>query len=427
MPLHLYRRHRRECEGGHPEESRSGELEERRKGWKRCSCPIFASGTLNRKFRRQTTGCWQWEDARATAQQWDTRGGWDTPAAAGAVEAVVTSAETSRITVEHAVKGFTAEFGRYAAANTRRTYGFLLKRLEDFSQSHGYVMIDQWRPGDVREFRASWDVSAQTAAKMMSTVRTFFEFCLANEWIQRNPAKLVRNQRARDAGDRRNDQKLPFSDEELQRMYEACATRYGKQEIKWSRTIHHHRVEGEYARYNTKWTGEDLADFIAVSVHTGLRISDVATFCIDRMNTSGEIRIRTTKAGTHVHTWVPKWLQQRIRERAERIGPYIFGEHRTKDLNVITDVWRRKLKNLWKLCGSWKDKPTPHRFRHTFARVLLQRGVTIQDVADLLGNSEAICRRYYAAWIPERQQRLTRILQDAFDDRPRPKLVEMPS
>jgi hypothetical protein len=53
-----------------------------------------------------------------------------------------------------------------------------------------------------------------------------------------------------------------------------------------------------------KWTGQDIADFISVSVYTGLRISDVSTFHIDRMQPTGEIHIRTTKAGTHVYTWV---------------------------------------------------------------------------------------------------------------------------
>ena len=65
----------------------------------------------------------------------------------------------------------------------------------------------------------------------MSTVKAFFEFCLSTEWITRNPARLVKNPRGRDAADRRNEQKLPFTDLELQRMYEACATKYGKQEV----------------------------------------------------------------------------------------------------------------------------------------------------------------------------------------------------
>jgi len=145
------------------------------------------------------------------------------------------------------------------------------------------------------------------------------------------------------------------------------------------------------------------------------------------MQTTGEIRLRTTKAGTHVYTWVPQWLQDRIRARATVHGEFIFGAHETKDLDVITDLWRRKLNKVWDLCGPWKVKPTPHRFRHTFARILLQKpGVTVRDVAELLGNTEDMIRKHYGAWVPERQERLTRILREAFDDKPKPKLVPLP-
>jgi integrase len=175
-----------------------------------------------------------------------------------------------------------------------------------------------------------------------------------------------------------------------------------------------------------KWTGDDVADFISLSIYTGLRISDVALFNIDRLSKTGEIRLGTTKAGTHVNTWIPKWLQERIRDRAKIHGDFIFGSHTTKDLDVITEGWRRKLQAVWRLCGKWKVEPTPHRFRHTFARILLQKpGVTVRDVAELLGNTEAIVIKHYSAWIPERQDRLTRILKEAFDDKPRPQLVSI--
>jgi hypothetical protein len=70
-----------------------------------------------------------------------------------------------------------------------------------------------------------------------------------------------------------------------------------------------------------------------------LRISDVALFHKSRLLPTGEIRIRTTKAGTHVYTWVPEWLQERIRQRAETIGPHIFGKHTTTALDVIIDFY----------------------------------------------------------------------------------------
>ncbi len=143
--------------------------------------------------------------------------------------------------------------------------------------------------------------------KNLSVIKGFFEFALSNEWIVRNPARLVRNRRVR-AGD-----------------------------------------------------------------------DDVSTFHISRLLDTGECHIRTTKNGNKVYTWVPIWLQERIRARVDRFGPFIFGEHTTKNLDVITDVWRRELVRLWELCGPWTEKPTPHRFRHTFARILLQRpNVTVR-------------------------------------------------
>jgi integrase len=405
MALKLYRRHRKECEGAHPEDARTGEFEEGRRGWKKCACLIHVSGTLGGKFNRKQTGKSDWDEAKAVVALWETAGSWDGEAIVP--EPLPETAQPHRVTIERAVKAFLDELQETAAFATHKKYRLLLTKLIEFSEKRGYVMIDQWEPTDVREFRTSWAINPQTGARRMSMLKPFFEYCVANEWITRNPARAVKNPRGRDAAEKRAEQKLPFTDDELKRMYDACP-KYG--------TTPKHR-----------WTGDDLADFISLSIYTGLRISDVALFHIDRMTPSGEIRVRTTKAGTHVYTWVPQWLQDRIRAREKVHGPYIFGEHTTKDLDVITDLWRRKLNKVWDMCGPWKANPTPHRFRHTFARILLQKpGVTVRDVAELLGNTEDMIRKYYGAWVPERQERLTRILREAFDDKPKPKLVALP-
>jgi hypothetical protein len=226
MALKLYRRHRKECEGGHPEDSRSGEFEEARRGWKRCSCIIHASGTIGDKFNRKQTG------------------------------------KSSSACTRHA----------------RR-----------------------------------------------STLRPRF------------------------AG------------------RASCITAWHKARLP---------IIGTSGR----------------AFHT------------DRLIASGECHVRTTKTGRKVYTWIPEWLQERIREREQKHKPLIFGTHLTRDMNVITDVWRRKLNRLWSLCGPWKEKPTPHRFRHTFARILLQKpGVTVREVAELLGDTEEMIRKHYGAWVPDPQ------------------------
>ncbi len=52
MPVALYRRHRRECKSQLPHNLRTSEYDERKKELKRCECPIFASGTLGERFKR---------------------------------------------------------------------------------------------------------------------------------------------------------------------------------------------------------------------------------------------------------------------------------------------------------------------------------------------------------------------------------------
>ncbi len=413
MALNLYRRHYRKpgkCLGGHPPDSRSYEPEELRRKRKKCLCPIYADGTLGGSFKRRNTDKLTWDEARAAAARWEGLGYWGQPTPPPPQHESVLmefnpSAET--VTLRRAISAFLREHAESSAPNTLKKYTLIMKKLMTYAESQGYVLIEQLRPIDVREFRHSWNVSPLTASKNMGVVKAFFEFALSNEWVDRNPARLVKPPRSRSENGARHSQRLPFSDDELERMFQACRSRYAKD-----------------ARWRYSWTGQDLEDFISVSVYTGLRISDVCTFHIDRLLPSGECHVRTAKNGRRVFTWLPPWLQSRVRTRAEQHGPLIFGTHTTDDTNVVTDVWRRKLKRLWALCGPWKEKPTPHRFRHTFARILLERSnVTVRDVAELLGDTEDVVRRHYAAWVPERQERLTTVLREAFSDKPKPKVI----
>jgi integrase len=170
------------------------------------------------------------------------------------------------------------------------------------------------------------------------------------------------------------------------------------------------------------YSGEDLKDFIWLMTYTGLRISDAALFNMNRLK-GNEVFLRAKKNGGEVFAFIPDWLRNRFNERAKHFGsrPFVVGQ--SDRLETVTDMWRRKIGKVFELAGRFDEAPTPHRFRHTFARILLQRGVPVADVADLLGDDEKTVREHYSRWVPERQARLTKILKDAFDDKPKPKLV----
>jgi hypothetical protein len=88
----------------------------------------------------------------------------------------------AKITIERAVNAFLAAYSESSALGTQRMNRYFMNRFRSFSEDRGYVLLDQWGPIDVREFRASLAVAA----------RAFFEFALDNEWIARNPTKLIK-------------------------------------------------------------------------------------------------------------------------------------------------------------------------------------------------------------------------------------------
>jgi integrase len=225
---------------------------------------------------------------------------------------VVVDHAPARTTIARAIASFLTEHSESSALNTQKKYRHLLRKIQEHSDTKGYVLVEQWGPIDVREFRASWAVSPLTASKKMTVVRSFFEFALVNEWIMRNPDRLVKEKRGRE--DLARKERLPFTDDDLKRMFEACENQYGMVPIRWSRNSHQRPAgPGETVNYRYSHTGQDLADFISVSVYTGLRISDVCTFHIERLLPTGECWVRAMKSGRKVYTWIPEWLQERVR------------------------------------------------------------------------------------------------------------------
>ena len=407
MTLTLYRRHRTKCEGGHDEDARSGQFEEGRRGWKKCACLIHVSGSLGGKFRRRDTGRSDWAQARALVASWEAAQSWD--GQAPAEPAPAPAVPDGPITIADAIAAFlTIREGSKIAPSTLRKYRTFAKQLRAFADGKGYVMLDQFTPADIDVFYANWKLGARAKGKALGVLRSFWRFCMNREWLAKNP---VTSDLKPPLGANRVANKVPFTDDELQRIMDAC-DKLGT--IEWNN-----------GKNTGAWTGKDVKDFIWLLVYTGLRISDVGLFRMDRLH-GNEVFLRAKKNGGDVFTWLPDWLAQRLTQRAKTHGPRPFLTGESDRLETVTDLWRRRINKVFELAGRFEDTPTPHRFRHTFARILLQRGVPVADVADLLGDDEDTVREHYARWVPERQARLTNILRDAFNDKPRPNIIEMP-
>jgi integrase len=410
MALALYRRHRRDCKAGHPEQLHSSEHDERKKGWKRCECPITASGTLAGRFRRHSTGRWEWDAAKAVLDELEKAGSWANaaPAMASATKQLLPSAAsdrvTPRITILEAMEAFLAKCkNRSIRPATFAKYQTFTNQLKAYAEYRGYLCVDQLTVADMDRFYASWKDGIRAKAKKLDRLKAFLKFCLKREWI----AKDISSDLEAPQGSSITLPKAPFTDEELMRIYDACDV-LGP-------------APGPPRR---NWGGEDAKDFVFLSVYTGLRISDVATFDITKRLKGNDVFLRMHKTRRPLFTWIPSWLVERLKARQEKYGPLIFRCGVSLTMKQLTDIWRNaRLKKVFELAGPWGERPHPHRLRHTFVRILLEKGVPVADVAELVGDTEAIVRRHYAAWIQGRQDRLSKILQEAFEDKPKPKLT----
>lgn len=407
MGLALYRRHRRGCKGHHPEECRTSEYDERKKGWSRCECPIFVSGTLDGTFKRQNTGQWEWNGARVVAIHYETAGSWSGPKPLPQ-PAAQSGDSQQRITITEATEAFLTKCqNRGIAQPTLAKYKTFIKQLRAYCDEHGYTNLDQLTVSDMDRFYASWEDGKRAKAKKLERLKAFVRFCCKREWMARNIADDLEAPE----GSSIAASKTPFTDEELQRIYEACDKHGGP------------KPAGPGYR---PWSGEDVKDFTLLSVYTGLRISDVATFNAAKRLRGNNVFLRMHKTQKELWTWIPDWLVHRLRERQRANGPLIFRIGHSTVMRTVAELWRVRLAKVFKLAGPFEEPATPHRFRHTFVRILLEKGIPAADVAELIGDTEAILRKHYSKWMPERQARLTRILQEAFADKPKPKIVAMP-
>ena len=85
----------------------------------------------------------------------------------------------------------------------------------------------------------------------------------------------------------------------------------------------------------------------------------------------------------------------------------IFGRRRARE--ELRCRLERSLAKLLKLAGV---KGSAHKFRHTFATELLQKGVSTEIVAKLLSHENIrITQKHYSHWIAERQAELEAAVQ----------------
>jgi integrase len=321
-----------------------------------------------------------------------------------------------RVGLEDAIASFIA-FKARRSPDVQRKARLILGRLKAFMERRKKLAVAEVTFSDLVDFRAGWSEALTTQRRNQEVMKGFFRFCVKSDFIVKTPASDL------DPIPEDRPKTDPFTREELDRIFSAVNT-----------------LPDEYGRQ-----GRPIADqtraFILVMRYTGMSIGDTAK--LEKADVDGS-RIRTyrKKTGEDVFAMVPPFVIDALGKAPHDSERFYFWTGRGK-LHTRTSKWGNRLQRLFVAAdvrtvesqkkrysgGKLKaeaeavtvSKATPHMFRHTLARDLLERGTPMEEIAELLGNSMEVVEKYYSKWDTRRQARLEKRLEDFWQNDPSTK------
>ena len=316
-------------------------------GDRRCKCPVWVHGKLKGEFIRQSLHTRNWEAAVNTLRQWEEK------------------EKPPEVTVSEAGDNFLKECSTRMGSAQYGKYKLLIRELKE---ELGKRMARNVSAEDLIKYRSGWRISPISAGKKLERLRSFFRFCLDAGWISNNPARLLKPAKVKP------NPVLPFSDEEWEK-------------IVWATEVYPDRPRGRK---------KQVKAFVLLLRYSGLRIGDAISLTSDKIN-DGKLMLYTAKAGVPVWLPLPDEVLESLRSVSSSDRFFWSGNGLLK--SAVAD-WQRSLKRLFKLAGV---KGHAHMFRHTLAVDLLRHGVSLENVAAILGNSVRVCEKHYAPFVKARQ------------------------
>jgi site-specific recombinase XerD len=370
----------------------------------KCGCPCYADARAY-TGKRENLDTRDWKTALRAGQEIELRG-----------FASHTKGEAKPVTLAEAQREYFEQNPDYAALreSTKRKHRTLLApaglrrevrttapghgqtecypvgQLTCFAESQSVTMVEQIDARFIARFRSSWTVERQhptngrmiqdkplAAARKLERFRQFCKFLVKNGWLKKNPMTDIKTPTIAIT------KKQPFTAKEIVLMLEEIDK----------------RIAGAQ--------GEERANCIRLRVlilfmrFSGLRISD-AVGCMVEWVKGGRVQLTCRKNGREVNNRLPSDVLDALAD-CPPVSPLYWFWSGKSSIETATKKWQEKLSQIFEAVGIQNGHA--HRFRHTLAVDILERGGSFQMVAAALGDSEPIVRKHYSAW-SQRQQEL---------------------
>ena len=254
-----------------------------------------------------------------------------------------------------------------------------------FEQSNGEAFEPQAvTPSDVRTYRQHLLTlkrrKANTVNRHLMSIRSYLDWAVGQGMIEQNPAELIKAVQQNPQAPRWLDKKEQYA---LQRAIE--------KDLQLSQLRYPVRIT----------TRQRDAAMVILMLHTGLRLSELLGLHlgdVELTERKGLLHVlgkgrkeRTIPLNTEARKALSSWLSIRPETNGNEI--VFIALEQVSDGSLCGRSMQRVVRRLGQDAGL--PKLSPHILRHTFAKNLVDAGVSLEKVAALLGHSNLNTTRIY--------------------------------
>jgi len=355
---------------------------------RRCRCPKWIQGTLpDGRSIRTSAQTRSWEKAEVKARAMEDAADPHKPAA------------RAKVTIADAIQSFRDdEKSRHLNKHSlKKSEFFFEKQLKAWSDEQGLVFLDQLTAPELTKFRAQWSNGSATMRRKHERLVAFFWFCVRMEWLDKNPALLLKRVKVES---RPTDY---FTQQEFNKLVDATYA-YGN----W------------LGGHDYEYRRDRIRALILLMRWSGLAIKDAVTLERTRIDEHGNVFLYRAKTGVPVYVPLPPFVHTLLRTLPNENPRYFFWSG-NGDPETCKRGWTRALARLFKVAEIKKPDHSlkrchSHMFRDTFAVELLLAGVPIDQVSLLLGHSSVkVTEKHYAPFVKARQEQLAQSARKAWN------------
>jgi integrase len=270
--------------------------------------------------------------------------------------------------------------------------GHLFNWLEKIPAATRPTYIADITTAHLTQWRASWKFADYTAAQRWGMVRSFFNFCESQGWIQDSPARKLRRVEYAKGG-----RTAIFTDRQYQDILGAIPAS---------------DPENVPAKTRASWR-ERITAFVELLRWSGMAPIDAVQFRPEWVDDEGVLRYRRQKTSELATVQLPEHVVTLLRNvplERDSVGP--DSPFRMKNFTPDSDriTWSKRLMRLFELAGIKEVRndlgrvrpPHVYMLRDTFAVWNLRHGVPLHALSKMIGHANPVTTaKHYLPWVKE--------------------------